>query len=584
MRFVTWLRSLAPRPASPRPRPAARPRAAFRPRLEALEDRQLLNASTAFDAFGNPLRLVVDNAGQLTETYLGQTAPLATGVLRAHAYRDSDGGIGITVVYQNESAYDYDHTGGHYLGQNIIDVDKAFDRAGHIQEDVTYSSPAGYATFEYTSTAAYQVPQQGFTALLIHPFQDSLGNLGEDATYFDSGSTRSTLIEYDSGGAHYLARNAVADRAYGQQFAIDVVYTAFSPTGFSTEAVEYTDTKVTDLGHSAAHDVLYVGDNVDTSGDHSAVKAFDPSTGAALGTPVAPGAGGLHGVMGLIVRNPGQLLVVNQNVNLPIPGEVLRYNGRTSDPLPAVVSHTDPHAPFAPRGMVLKDNVLYVASYTDGDTTPAGLTPDGEIDKYDATTGQFLGAFGRPAGWAGQFNPRGVVFGPDGNLYASVYDSSDPVKGYVLKIDVGTGGETVFASEGGAAPDLHRPEGLTFGPDGKLYVTGFRADTSDTDKIVVLDPSSGAEVKSIALDAVGQPRAFAEEILFAPGGRLFAPISGNGPDTGAVRSYDVSDGSFVNFEPAGTLGFPWYLTFGQTDPATLAYGRPDVSAELVTPY
>jgi len=249
MRFVTWLRSLAPRPASPRPRPAARPRAAFRPRLEALEDRRLLNASTAFDAAGNPLRLVVDNAGQLTETYLGQTAPLATGVLRAHAYRDSDGGIGITVVYQNESAYDYDHTGGHYLGQNIIDVDKAFDRAGHIQEDVTYRLDLfTYATIEYTSTAVYVVPQPDDTfPLLIHPFQDSQGNLGEDVTYFDLNNplTTGTLIEYDSSGAHYMGQDAEADRAYdssGQQFVYDVTYY------LSDVAIEYTNGSPTVLG------------------------------------------------------------------------------------------------------------------------------------------------------------------------------------------------------------------------------------------------------------------------------------------------------------------------------------------------
>src|SRR5262245_4404326 len=161
---------------------------------------------------------------------------------------------------------------------------------------------------------------------------------------------------------------------------------------------------------SAAHDVLYVGDNPDPSGDNSAVKAFDAATGAPLGTLVAPGAGGLHGVMGMIFRNPGQLLVVNQNVNQPFPDEVLRYNGRTGDPLPAVVSHDDPNAPFSSRGVVLRDNVLYVANLSDGDIDPVtGVGPDGEIDKYDASTGQFLGAFGRPAGWVGQFNPRGVV-------------------------------------------------------------------------------------------------------------------------------------------------------------------------------
>src|SRR5205085_10200461 len=68
-------------------------------------------------------------------------------------------------------------------------------------------------------------------------------------------------------------------------------------------------------------------------------------------------------------------------------------------------------------------------------------------------------------------------------------------------------------------------------------------------------------------------------ILFRPRGRLFVPISTlNSPSSGAVRSYDVSDGSFVNFEAPGTLGSAWYLTFRNTDPATLAYNAPADSA------
>src|SRR5262249_43384779 len=133
-------------------------------------------------------------------------------------------------------------------------------------------------------------------------------------------------------------------------------------------------------------------------------------------------------------------------------------------------------------------------------------------------------------------------------------------------------------------PDMHRPEGLTFGPDGKLYVTGYRADASDTDKILALDPTSGAEVNSIVLDAVGQPRAYGQGILFGPGGRLFVPISTlDSPFTGAIRSYDVGDGSFVNFAPPGTLGSGWYLTFGRTDPATLAYQEVAGAAAAGTP-
>jgi hypothetical protein len=243
---MTWFRNLIARTS----RPAPRPRPPCRPRLEALEGRQLLNASTAFDAAGNQLRLLVDTSGKLTETYLGQTATLATGVARAHAYRDSDGSIGITVVYNNGfTAYDYDHTGGHYLGQHIFDVDKAFDRAGHVQEDVTYYAGGNtYATFEYTSTGAYQVAQPpGTYALQIHPFQDSQGNLGEDVTYFDlnNGVYVQSLIEYDSTGGRYIGQGAVADRAYdptGQQFAYDVSYYA------SFVAVEYTNSSATLLG------------------------------------------------------------------------------------------------------------------------------------------------------------------------------------------------------------------------------------------------------------------------------------------------------------------------------------------------
>ena len=337
---------------------------------------------------------------------------------------------------------------------------------------------------------------------------------------------------------------------------------------------------------SAGHDVLYIGDQGNGNADTNTVKEFDAATGAPLGTLVAPNAAGLHGPRGMVFRNPGQLLVVNQNQSPPsgIPGEILRYNGRAGDPLGALVPRDDPHAPDVPRGMVLRDNVLYVGNLADAVSPQGAVTIPGEVDRYDANSGKFLGKL-VPANFPGPFEPRGVVFGPDGGLYVSSFEANNGTVnngavGYVVRFDLQSGASTIIASNN-TVTDLHRPEGLTFGPDGRLYVTGFRKDASDTDKILVLDPTTGTEVKSIVLDAVGQPRAFAEAILFGPGGRLFAPITGTGPDTGAVRSYDVSDGSFVNFEPPGTLGQPWYLTFGQTDPATLTYGTPDVSPELV---
>jgi len=125
--------------------------------------------------------------------------------------------------------------------------------------------------------------------------------------------------------------------------------------------------------------------------------------------------------------------------------------------------------------------------------------------------------------------------------------------------------------------DFNRPEGLVFGPDGNLYVTSFRASSSDTDKILIFaGPGSahpGMSLGQIDLDLVGQPPAFAQALLFGPEGFLFVPISGNGPDTGAVRRYNVNTKIFNVFvPPGGPLKSPQYLTFGNTDPATLAYG------------
>src|SRR5207244_10886640 len=84
---------------------------------------------------------------------------------------------------------------------------------------------------------------------------------------------------------------------------------------------------------TARGDFLYVGDGGDNT-----VKQFDATTGALVGDLVASGSQGMLGPRGLLFRNPGQLLAVNQNVGTTIPGEVLRYNGVTGVPLGSTVS------------------------------------------------------------------------------------------------------------------------------------------------------------------------------------------------------------------------------------------------------
>jgi hypothetical protein len=144
--------------------------------------------------------------------------------------------------------------------------------------------------------------------------------------------------------------------------------------------------------------------------------------------------------------------------------------------------------------------------------------------------------------------------------------------------------------------DLHRPEGLAFAPDGDLYVTSYRqrtfaagdrADANDNDRILVVgrrclglhrgppDQACRAPLDRIDLWRAGlqQARAYATALVFGPDDKLYVPIA----TSGEVRRYDVGSKRYRTFIPANSPGAPvspQYLSFGRTDPATLAYEQP----------
>lgn len=332
-------------------------------------------------------------------------------------------------------------------------------------------------------------------------------------------------------------------------------------------------------------DSLYIGDGGDDS-----VKRFDARTGKYLGNFVAPSSGGLEGPRGMIFSK-GSLLVVNQNVSRTFEGEILRYrkDGSFLDALvPCRPIGPDPrvcddNAPLLPRGIIRgPGRTLYVANFTENDSGP--FLP-GDIRKFDIETGLFLGSFDTGSFPSTSFFPRGIVRGPDGLIYVSItgdLGSGDGLTGKILRFNPRTGKlvdtfvNNPTDSSGnslgsGCAKHLHRPEGLVFGPDNNLYVTSFRADANDNDKVLVFNRKGQClGQKTIALDVAGQERSYAQALLFGPNNRLFVPMN----NTGEVRRYNIKTKAYDIFIPAnGDLVNPWFMTLGKTNPSTLKYGR-----------
>jgi len=321
-----------------------------------------------------------------------------------------------------------------------------------------------------------------------------------------------------------------------------------------------------------ASDIAYIGD----WGTNS-VKEFDATTGTYLGTllSIASSSSPPLGLNGLIFDQNHNLLVVNQNVNQPYNGAVLRYNASTGAPLSPLVPQTDPNGPWAPRGIVIgKDGSLYVADM--GNVEPP--TPPGSIDVYNATTGAFvkqITAPGLPGGV--QFQPRGLVFGPDGNLYVTNFEdytsNGGTGLGSILRFNPTTGAYTTFVSRDGISggPPLLSPEGLTFGPNGNLYALSLGTSTPGSpqdDYIIEYNGNTGTYLNSVDIGTANNSR-LAATILFGPNDKLFVPMQ----QTGEVREYDMNlDPTYTDFIPAGgPLVGPWFMTFGNTNPGTLQY-------------
>ncbi len=111
--------------------------------------------------------------------------------------------------------------------------------------------------------------------------------------------------------------------------------------------------------------------------------------------------------------------------------------------------------------------------------------------------------------------PYGLTFGPDGDLY--VAEDSSPEAAGIYRYDETTGASKGLYGETGSRDNLVHPRYLTFGPDGDLYVTDSQ-DSTVRKFSGPLKPDAGA-FKSVFCGASPVAEEPIRGLVFGPAGR-----------------------------------------------------------------
>jgi streptogramin lyase len=242
-----------------------------------------------------------------------------------------------------------------------------------------------------------------------------------------------------------------------------------------------------------------------------AVHRFDLDDGSYLGDLGPTEA--LDGALGIVVGPDGDIYVASEESN-----QVLRFSGSDGSFVAAFVTD-DPRTPddetsgLAGPGAVLfgADGALYVSSF-DSDA----------ILRYDGSTGAFVDLF-VPSGAGGLNGPdAGMVFGPDGALYVPGYYSDS-----IPRFD-GRSGEPL----GDFTPTdmLDAPRTVVFEGD-RLYVAN-----EGSDEVLRFDAATGDFVDVFVEAGAGG--------LDAPGGMVFDP-------DGVLHVASVNGNTVLRFDQDG---------------------------------
>jgi sugar lactone lactonase YvrE len=222
------------------------------------------------------------------------------------------------------------------------------------------------------------------------------------------------------------------------------------------------------------------------------------------------------------------LLVIN-NRSVPQQGNILRYDQATG----AFIGTFVAEAGAQPVDMALgSDGSFYVTSGLSLSSNPSDPTAF-SVRRYDAQTGAFRDVFA--IGGLLDF-PQGLTFGPDGNLYVNNQGSAISGVNGVLRYNGKTGSFLdVFASTGSL--NLFPSLGIAFGPDGNLYVAVSNNVAPGDGQVVRYNGTTGAFIDVFASDGLRDAR----DIAFGPDGNLYVSSS----SAHSVFRFDGRTGAFL---------------------------------------
>ncbi len=221
-------------------------------------------------------------------------------------------------------------------------------------------------------------------------------------------------------------------------------------------------------------------------------------------------------------------------------GGILRFNGTTG-------AFIDEFVPASASGI---STVWGLTFGPTGDLFAADRDQNFVV-RFNGATGQSLGRFVK-AGVGGLQYPRGMVFGPDGNLYIANTKATGTGSQAILRFN-GTTGAYMDDFVSGGAGGLQDPHSPVFGPDGKLYVSSY-----ETDSVLRYDGSTGAFLDTFIPAGSGGLDGPVGK-AFLPNGDLLV----SSYLTNQVKRYDSTTGAYLgDYVPQGPTISPTDLLMG----------------------